>query len=188
MKDGQSIIIQKDVTFEYVSITDTLKKVLENKDIQTAMAQFDEFSRTNNIMQQYFNDHPLFKNKNGIRILLYYDDVEFCNALGDSAGIYKGGMFYFLIANLSRKHNSNLKNIFLVAVAHSEDLKTFGYNKVLEMIRFDIKNLETNGIKIETDIFRASIAQCIGDNLAIHQLFGQKQSYESEKKVQFIVF
>jgi hypothetical protein len=60
-----------------------------------------------------------------------------CNASGDSAGIYKGGMFYFTIANINRKHYSNLKNIYLIAVSHSEDFKAFGYNSVLQLIMID---------------------------------------------------
>jgi hypothetical protein len=41
--------------FELESITYTLKKVLENKDIQTAIAQFHEFSRTNKISKLFTN-------------------------------------------------------------------------------------------------------------------------------------
>jgi len=101
----------------------------------------------------YYKSHPLFKNKNNLRIILYYDDLEMCNALGDSAGIYKGGMFYFTLANLTRKHYSNLKNIYLVAVSHSEDFKTFGYNCVLELIMADVKKLETKGICINNQVY-----------------------------------
>jgi hypothetical protein len=57
----------------------------------------------------YYKSHPLFKNKNNLRIRLYYDGLEMFYALGDSAGIYKGGMFYFTLPNLTRKHYSNVK-------------------------------------------------------------------------------
>ena len=102
-----------------------------------------------------------------------------CNALGDSAGIYKGGMFYFTIANLTRKHYSNLKNIYLIAVSHSEDFKTFGYNPVLELIMTDIQKLESEGICVDQQLIIGGIAQCIGDNLGIHQIFGLQQKYST---------
>ena len=121
----------------------------------------------------YFDEHPLLSNQNNLRILLYYDDVEICNSLGDVSGIYKCGMFYFTLANLTRKHYSNLKNIFLVAICHSDDLKTYGYNRILSVIMRDIKKIETIGIKIEAEIFFGTIAQCMGDNLGIHQIFGK---------------
>jgi hypothetical protein len=82
----------------------------------------------------YFNEHELFKDKKNLRIIFNYDDLEMCNPLGDTSGIYKGEMFYFTVSNLTRKHYSNLRNIFLTAVCHIEDLRTFGYNSVLKLI------------------------------------------------------
>ena len=158
MKNGKSIIVSKDITFEYVSIGDTLEKLLENGEYLNTIKLY----ATNMVYDpSYYKSHPLFKNNKNLRIILYYDDLEMCNALGDSAGIYKGGMFYFTIANLTRKHYSNLKNIYLVAVSHSEDFKTFGYNSALELIMNDIKKLEAEGICIDNQVYYGSIAQCI---------------------------
>jgi hypothetical protein len=139
IKKGKSIIVSKDITFEYVSIGETLKKLLENEEFLDTI----KLNAANMVNEpNYYKSHPLFKNKNNLRIILYNDDLEMCNAFGDSAGINKGGMFYFTLANLTRKHYSNLKNIYLVAVSQSEDFKTFGYNSVLELIMADVKKLE----------------------------------------------
>jgi hypothetical protein len=139
IKNGKSIIVSKDITFEYVSIEETLKKLLENEEFLDTI----KLNAANMVNEPYYyKSHPLFKNKNNLRIILYNDDLEMCNAFGDSAGINKGGMFYFTLANLTRKHYSNLKNIYLVAVSQSEDFKTFGYNSVLELIMADVKKLE----------------------------------------------
>ncbi len=86
-------------------------------------------------------------------------------------------MFYFTITNLSRKYYSKLQNIFLVAASHSDDLKVYGYNKVLEIIMADIKKIEKVGFKLGSEVYYGSIAQCIGDNLGIHQIFGIKQIF-----------
>ena len=172
MKEGCLNAVYKDVSFEFVSMYETIEKLLSNEEYRTTLSDFDTSSSKK---QDYFDTHMMFKNKNHLRILLYYDDLEMCNGLGDVAGVYKGGMFYFTLLNVTRKHYSNLRNIFLVAVCHSEDLKKFGYNAVLELIMRDVKKLENKGILIQDKVFRASIAQCVGDNLGIHQIFGLQQ-------------
>lgn len=169
IRKGTSILIPKCVTFEYISVFDTIKMLLENEDFKS---EYFQFSSSNN---EYYENHVLFKNEKNIRILMYYDDLEMCNGLGDVASIYKAGMFYFTIANLTRKHYSNLKNIFLTAICHSDDLKSFGYNQVLTLIISDVRKLETIGIKVGSDTLYGSIAQCLGDNLGLHQIFGINQ-------------
>jgi hypothetical protein len=77
--------------------------------------------------------------------MLYYDDLEMCNGLGDVAGVHKGGQFYFMLLNLTRKHYSNLKNTCQVAVYHIEVLKTFCFNAVNELITADINKIRYNG-------------------------------------------
>jgi hypothetical protein len=174
LRNEKTTIFSKDVTFEYVSIYATLEKLLQNKEFFNTI----ELYATNEFdIPSYYKSHSLFKNNKNLRIILYYDDLEMCNALGDSAGIYKGGMFYFTIANLTRKYYSNLKNIYLIAVSHSEDFKAFGFNSVLELIMIDIKKLESVGICVEQQLYFGGIAQCIGDNLVIHQIFGLQQKY-----------
>ena len=174
MKNGILTVVSKDITFEYVSIYETLEVLLKNQEFYNSIQLFGANNCIDN-NQKYYKSHKLYANKKNLRIILYYDDLEMCNALGDSAGIYKGGMFYFTVANLTRKHYSNPKNIFLVAVSHSEDLRSFGYNNVLQLIINDIKKLELTGIRIDQELFYGSLAQCIGDNLGIHQIFGMPQ-------------
>jgi hypothetical protein len=41
----------------------------------------------------------------------------------------------------------------------------------------DIKKLETEGVMLRNQIIFGSIAQTIGDNLGIHQIFGIQQKY-----------
>ena len=170
-KNEKAVAVQRNITFEYVSVYDTVKKLLENTEFKYELAQYSTIKEKN----YYYDQHPIFKSKKNLRILLYYDDLEMCNGLGDVSGVYKGGMFYFTLLNLTRKHYSNLKNIFLVAICHSNDLKTFGYNKILHIIIEDIKKLEKIGIQIDEEVFFGSIAQCLGDNLGIHQIFGIQQ-------------
>jgi hypothetical protein len=119
------------------------------------------------------------KNPNTIRILFYFDEIEVKNPLGSAAGVYKVGQFYFSILNLTRKHNSSLKNIFCIASAFNEDLKTYGFNRILEPIITDLKFLEKNGITIKNETFFASIFQVDAD-LGLHQIFGIKCCFRGE--------
>jgi hypothetical protein len=171
IKNGVSNNIYKDVTFEYVNIYETIDMLLKDSSYQDALTSFS----VSKLNAKYYDEHNLFKIMQNLRIILYFDDLEMCNPLGDASGVYKAGMFYFTLANLTRKHYSNLKNIFLVATCHSDDLKLFGYNAVLDVIMCDIKKLETEGVMLRNQIVFGSIAQTIGDNLGIHQIFGIQQ-------------
>ena len=66
-------------------------------------------------------------NNINLKLLFYYDGSQMTNALGDTDGVYKCGMFYFSIENLTRKHNSCLKNIFLIAIMFVQDIKIYGF-------------------------------------------------------------
>ena len=102
------------------------------------------------------------------------------NPLGDIAGVYKLGMFYFSKLNLGVHYNSSLNYIFLVAAAYSEDIKIYGINSILEPIVKEIKDLETYGLEIENEIYFASLYQNLGDNLGIHHVFNLKCCFTGE--------
>jgi hypothetical protein len=151
--------------------------LLKNEEFRIALNEFSNNSDIN----KYYDQHDLFNNKKNLRILLYYDDLELCNGFGDVAGIYKSGMFYFTITNLTRRHYSSLKNIFFVAMCHTDDLKSCGYNAILDIIMADVRRIETISFKVDSEVYLGSIAQCIGDNLGIHQIFGLKQRFWGER-------
>jgi hypothetical protein len=50
-------------------------------------------------------------------------------------------------------------------------------NYIGVVIMCDIKKLETEGVMLRNQIIFGSIAQTIGDNLGIHQIFGIQQKY-----------
>lgn len=86
-------------------------------------------------------------------------------------------MFYFSLLNLN-KNNSKVKNIFLVACTHAEDLKRYeGMDTILSTIVMEIKQLETEGLSIDSNLYFASIAQIIGDNVGLHQMMRLKEAW-----------
>jgi hypothetical protein len=178
MKNNESIQVMKDICIEYVSIKETVQILLENEKIKHAIDQssmvIDKFDK------QYYTEHELFKNKKNLKILLYYDGLQMTNALGDTNGVNKCAMFYFAIENLTRKHNSCLKNIFLIAIMFDQDIKLYGFEKILSLIMTDICFLEIHGIQIKSEVYRSSIAQFVADNLGIHEVFHLKCCFRGE--------
>jgi regulator of replication initiation timing len=155
MKNNESIQVMKGI--EYVSIKETVQILLENEKIKHAIDQsstvIDKFDK------QYYTEHELFKNKKNLKILLYYDGLQTTNALGDTNGVYKCAMFYFAIENLTRKHNSCLKNIFLIAIMFDQDIKLYCFEKSLLLIMTDICFLQIHGIQIKSEMLFASQSQ-----------------------------
>ena len=169
-------VVFKRETFEYVSIVGTLTSLLKQSEICNEISQF---KNDLSFEPSLYGHTEFWQKKNTLRLLLYYDEIEVRNPLGDVANIYKLGMFYFSILNLTRKHNSRLNNIWVVATSYASDLKKYGINRVLDRIMIDIKQLETTGIKVNNETYFASIAQVSGDNLGIHQMFGLKCCFSS---------
>ena len=109
------------------------------------------------------------------------DEFDCCNPLGSKSGIHKLGAIYFTLRNVSPKYNSSLLNIHLAALFHAQDIKTYGFEKILAPLVQDVSALETNGIQIPLfdHTVYGTIIQVNGDNLGIHSLFGFVESFSA---------
>ena len=175
LKGDHSLLKHKNVSFEYVSIVETLKTVLSNEEIKKA---HEEFELKND--SSYFLNHPIFKDKKNMRVILYFDELELQNPIGDVATIYEAGMFYFALGNLTLRHNSSLNNIYLIAIALMDDLKTYGSETLMRKITDEIKFLETQGFTIDNKHYLGTIAQHCGDNKGMHMIFGLKMGFRGD--------
>ena len=62
--------------------------------------------------------HPLFTvHRNGLQIMLYYDDIELCNPLGSRRTEHKVGMF--ILANSSRLKSCCVLFVFRIVLLQS---------------------------------------------------------------------
>ena len=175
LKNKQSVLKHKDVSFEYISIIDTLKTILSNEEIKKANEEFELEQDSS-----YFANHPIFKHKKNLRIILYFDELELMNPIGDVATIYEAGMFYFTLGNLTQRHNSALNNIYLTAIALMDDLKTYGSETLMRKIINEIKILESEGFAIDNKHYLGTIAQHCGDNKGLHMIFGLKMGFRGD--------
>ncbi|XP_022043364.1 uncharacterized protein LOC110946095 [Acanthochromis polyacanthus] len=135
----------------YIPLLETLKFIFTNQEICNHFVQpceetgiYKDFCDGN-----YFRNHPLFSVKpNSLQIQIFYDDFETGNPLGSKHGIHKVGRVYFVLRNLSPKIHSALMNIHLLALFHTEDVKKYGFNAILEPFVHDLKILECTGIEV----------------------------------------
>lgn len=163
---------------QYISITDTLSMLMKIENYYNIIVEEIQ-SPTNNIENfksglKYRNNAYFQENPNAIRIILYVDDIEVVNPLGSKTKIHKLSAFYFSIDNLSN-FNGKLENIFLLALCYAEDIKKYGYKKILEPFMNELKLLE-EGVQIQLKtgprIIRAALVLVVADSMAIHDIFG----------------
>lgn len=141
--------VQVKDTFVYIPILETIQFMCRNADICTLLGEpcisktdrYEDFSDGS-----YFKTHPLFSKQTSLQIQVYYDDFETANALGSKRGVHKIGALYFVLRNLPPKFNSAVMNIHLVALFHTEDVKKYGFDPILQPLINDIKTLESRGL------------------------------------------
>lgn len=178
--------------FVYVPILQTLKFIFSNKDICRHFVQPADSSGVYRDFcdGSYFKNHPLFsKNKNALQIQLFFDEFETANPLGSKHGIHKVGSIYFILRNFTPKINSALLNIHLVALFHSQDIKNYGINAILEPIVHDLKVLESTGISLPfcDQQICGTVAQVTGDNLGLHTVLGFVESFSARYFCRFCI-
>lgn len=75
----------------------------------------------------------------------------------------------------------SFKSHKLLAVYKTDDVKTYGMNAVLDPIVNNIRELEEEGIQINTTHFkgvvRAGVAQVCGDILGLNSILGYTESF-----------
>lgn len=169
-------------TFVYIPILETIKFICHNTEICKLLSQMvpDNNKYEDFRDGSYFKTHPLFsKHKNALQIQIYYDDFETANPLGSKRGVHKVGALYFVLRNLPPRFNSAVMNIHLVALFHSEDVKKYGFDPILQPLIKDIKTLETDGLDLpfSNEKSYGTITQITGDNLGMHAILGFTESF-----------
>ena len=77
---------------------------------------------------------------------------------------------YWVLGNLPPGSQSTLASIYLAVLGKSDDVKTYGYGKVLEPLLQDLSILEQNGVFISQlgQFVKGSVQCVIADNLGAH--------------------
>jgi hypothetical protein len=183
-KKGQKLIIsEKDETFIYIPILESLNQLLSNKRIAAiilrkpklceAGVMYDICDGSIYRNDEYFKEHP-----DALVLILYHDELEVCNPLGSKAGTHKVDMFYYTVANFGPKFRSKVAAVRLLAIANANLVKKYGIQSIMKPIIEDINILhggvpmEINGV--ERQVF-GKVLSCTGDTLGLHLWAGYKE-------------
>ena len=79
-----------------------------------------------------YKNHPLFSSDHQVlQIIGYFDELEVTNPVGSYVKSHKLGCLFFTLANIQPQYRSSLKAVFLLAVAHCEDMDKYGIDNFL---------------------------------------------------------
>lgn len=143
----------------------------------------------NNGLIADFTDTETFRNNavcqrhpDAFRIHLFIDAFETCNELGSHSGIHKLEGMYMQIRNLPSTVQAQLNNIFLVGLWYAQDVKKYGYDKVLRPVVDDLKRLESvEGLCVFDAHLHGTLILFSADNLGAHSVFGFLESFSARK-------
>nr|XP_046269580.1 uncharacterized protein LOC124072313 isoform X1 [Scatophagus argus] len=175
-------------TFQYIPLLQSLQQLLSHKGVldhlETQRIQnqplscFQEYRTVRD--GEYYKQNP-FLSGEGFRIAvnLYVDDFEICNPLGTSRKKHKLCGVYWVLGNLPPGSHSKLTSIYLAVLCKSDDVKAYGYEKVLEPLLQDLYILEQHGVFISQvgQFVKGSVQCVIADNLGAHALGGFVESF-----------
>lgn len=176
----------KELLIKFFSCNGVLKTVMQYK--QRAKNEINEMI---NIQQgAYYKNHEILSTGDNVLALEFYiDDVEITNPLGSKAGIHKLGFVYFTIKDLPLTYMSCLDNIFLCNIHYAIDVQKYGYNKILQPLIKQLKELKKDGIIVHENGIEHNLKfilwQFTGDNLGIQKLFGLAEGFNSNYYCRF---
>lgn len=132
--------------------------------------------------QHFENNEFLSGEELRISLCLYIDDFEVCNPLGTSRKTHKLCAVYWILGNLPHGSHSSLTSIYLALLCKSDDVKTYGYHRILEPLLQDLVTLEQQGVFVShLGTFVKGTLQCVvSDNFAAHGIAGFVESFSGQ--------
>lgn len=181
----QTILINDEDSFQYVSILDTFKNLFKSESFRETYFNYNQNHECReNVYERYccaqnFKKNILYQsNKNSIQVQIYYDDVQLTSPLKTKP--HKICAIYCIIRNLPPEYVSKLDNMYLVALCDSVIVDKYGCNAILQPFIDEIKILEIDGILIDgKTILKGTLTQVSFDNLGGNTIFGLVKSFNS---------
>lgn len=178
-------------TFQYVPVLKVLQQLFSDCHLLAKVLDGSRITEQSGeeVIYRSFREGLFFKENSflsagELRVLLnlYIDDFEICNPLGTSRKKHKICAIYWTLSNLPPACHSSLTSIYLALLCKSEDVKTYGYEKILEPLLSDLVTLESQGIFIAHlgEFVRGTIQCVIADNLGAHSISGFIESFSGE--------
>ena len=139
-----------------------------NSEVSQNDGRIDTYYERENFKQSKLFNSP----ENSIQIMLYHDDFNVANRVGNKLSKYKKSAFCFVIGNV----RSKLKDINLLLLSPASYITKYGYNEILQPCLDDFKIFEAIDISVKFEnsnhFFKGFISMIIADNLVVHALGG----------------
>ena len=142
--------------YSYVPILDTIAMLLMDEKIRSYFENV-ELKDNGRVMfdivdGRVIKDNEFLKNhRNVVKIMFFQDAFEICNPLGASKKKFKIVAVYMVLVNLPPHLRTKTENIQLVLLCLDTYVTQFGWDKVLEKLIKDVKELETQEISLIID-------------------------------------
>ena len=111
------------------------------------------------------------------KLILFYDDCEFCNPIGARTKKHAMGFVYVTFSDIPPMNRSSYSSVFLLAVAKTKNIKKFGLGKLLKRFTVTLRELD-NGkqymLENETIVFRSRLVSVPCDSLGSSFIGGFK--------------
>eukprot|EP00111_Clytia_hemisphaerica_P003426 TCONS_00009790-protein len=181
---SEHVITEKEETFMYIPLLESLSQILRNGKLEKLLCKkpsssrdgcyYDFFDGSIYKNDPYFAEHP-----KALVLILYHDELEVCNPLSSSAGEHKIDMYYYCIANLPPQYRSRHCAVKLLAIANASLVKKYGIEKILEPVIDELLLLH-NGFEMEFEngqnkIIHGKVLVCLGDTPGQHLWAGFKE-------------
>jgi hypothetical protein len=195
---GCDVLTAVEDTMQFIPIDQLLGAILLNRNYRQIMLDFAASlkQQNNGVIRHYFHtdsfkQHPFFKKySDGLAINLYVDAFETTNVLGSHTGIHKLEGMYMTLQNFPPEYQSQLTSVFLVALWYGQDVKTYGYDKILEPVVNCLMRLESgSGSEVVIGEQHITVRACLvfmsADNLGYNSLFGFSESFSVMRYCRF---
>lgn len=181
-------------TMQYIPIELLLGHI--RADLSHAMHKFSLECRSDDVICHLFDTcsfkkHPFFiQFPDAFALHLYVDGFETTKALGSHTGVHKLEGLYLVVQNFPGELQSRLSSIFLVALWYAQDVKTYGYENILEPVINSLKQLELElgaavSIAGQDLLIRAALVLISADNLGFNSLFGFSENFNATRFFSF---
>ena len=146
---------KKSRSFQYIPLLRSLQQILDSTEVLNWYPQGINTDQLENQQYRsisdgvYFKENPFMSSDEfKLCLTLYIDDSELCNPLGTSQKKRKLCSIYWILNNLAPGSYSALTSIYLAVLCKSDDVKAYGYGKILETLWHDLVTLEEHGVFI----------------------------------------
>ena len=102
------------------------------------------------------------------KLILFYDDCEFCNPIGARTKKHAMGFVYVTFSDIPPMNRSSYSSVFLLAVAKTRNIKKFGLGKLLKRFTVSLCELDTGKqylLENETILLRSRLVSVPCDSL-----------------------